>query len=145
MHGLISKYKREVDALEAQRLAGRKVLPVYNGDHLALAGGHLAASVNKTPEPTYTAYYAIRLFELWDDLLEELPEHTSLDPPRLKHAANRFEWYASKSLLDNGDRRWPSRRNTWVHEGEMPDAETFAELLARVHRFLADIQARFGA
>ena len=139
---LLSRFKDELHVLEAQHLEGRRVLPVYHGVRPAYVGGRPTVRVKRDPERTYTAYYSIRLFELWDDLLEELVDHVEPDAKRPRGAKGRFEWYISKGILDQADDCWRHRRNRWVHEGERPGAEVFAELLTRVRRFLADAQAR---
>lgn len=142
---LLSKFRNEVDALEAQHLKGRQVSLAYDHGRPASDQGRLAASVSR--DPTYTAYYSIRLFELWNDLLRELVDHVDQIEPGAKKpqgAKRRFKWYVGRGLLAQGDDCWRQRRNRWVHEGEMPDAESFAELLARVRQFLEDAQASAG-
>ena len=138
MKELLSKYEAEVDALEKQHLEGRRVLPEYDSGRPVYSHGRPAVRVKKDPEPTYTAYYAIRLFELWNDLRKELVDHVEPGAKKPKSSKERFELYVDKGLLGPEDDCWRLRRNRWVHEGEMPDAETFAELLARVRRFLVD-------
>lgn len=144
MKEILARYRNEIEALEAQHLGGRRVLPGYSGGRPEYSHGRLAVSVSKDPEPTYTAYYTIRLFELWNDLLKDLLEQIHPDPSKLKRAANRFEWCASRGYLEKDDLRWPPLRNDWVHDGKMPDVETFAELLACVRFFLENMEKRFG-
>ena len=79
---LLSRFTEEVDALEAQHLEGRRVLPAYDGGRLVYDGGRPAVWVSKAPEPTYTAYFSVRLFELWDDLLQDLVNHVEPNAKR---------------------------------------------------------------
>lgn len=137
---LLSRFTEEVDALEAQHLEGRRVLPIYDGGRPVYDGGRPAVWVGKNPEPTYTAYFSVRLFELWDDLLQDLVDHVEPNVKRPRGVKDRFDWYAGKGLLDQDDDCWRQSRNRWVHEGEWPEAEVFEELLARVWQFLADVQ-----
>lgn len=111
---IITRYKTLATELWEQFLSGARLDPVS----YSVGGDVLDAAWSSDPDGIYIAYFAIRLFELWDDMLEELC--AGLDAPKLGGAANRFEWLLSQGYVEPSAVKWSKLRNQWVHEGIQP-------------------------
>lgn len=133
----VASFEREVGELVQQHKNGDRMSPVYQGSSPVFVGNDLV--VCSTEDQIYNAYYAIRLFELWDDVLESLL--TSLAPShRPSRQKGRFDWFVKRDCITNTE--WREMRNGWVHEGVIPAKEDFESLVNDVRAFILAVRAR---